>query len=184
MAAGDQNIHDVVKQAVNRDATDYELSTFGKASPQVIANLPSYYSGLNRDVSIVDYLKYNGQDPSESNRNALAQKYGITNAGTAEGNTALIKALKGGEPAPAPVTGSITTPPVAADAATPSSGTDAAGTTPPAPAQVPGTVSNAATPPDNPARRAASAVCRRADRWRRLCSQFEIRSRFLRPASR
>ena len=78
----------IVQKAVGRTATPYEVQTFSTLSPQALASLPEYYSGLNKNTSIVDYLKFNGQDPNS--RIDLGKQYGITNIGTAEGNTALL----------------------------------------------------------------------------------------------
>lgn len=65
---------------------------------------------LNTGSSIVDYLKSTGQDSGFSTRTNLAKQYGINNySGTADQNTQLLQALKGG-------TGSrslTSTPPVA-----------------------------------------------------------------------
>ena len=84
------------KVAGDRPPTQYEVSSLKNASPQSLANLPSTYAKYNPN-SIVDYLKSTGQDPSMSSRQALGAKYGITNIGTAEGNTALLNALKSGK---------------------------------------------------------------------------------------
>ena len=108
MAVSTNNVSDLVKKSVGREATPYEIQQFSTAPIQTLANLPNYYSTLNKDASIVDYLKYVGQDPSMTNRKALGQQYGISNVGTAEGNVALLNALKAGAPAPTPVGGQIT----------------------------------------------------------------------------
>ena len=54
----------IVQKAVGRTTTPYEVQTFSTLSPQSLATLPEYYSGLNKNTSIVDYLKFNGQDPN------------------------------------------------------------------------------------------------------------------------
>ena len=108
MAVVPNQLDTIVAPQLGRPLTDYEIQTFSKASPQTLANIKNTYSKLNTNNSIVDYLTFNGQDPSLANRTALAQKYGITNIGTAEGNTALLNALKSGStPTPTPVSGSI-----------------------------------------------------------------------------
>lgn len=58
--------------------------------------------------SVVDYLSKSGYDSSLASRNQLAAEYGIQNyvPGTAQSNTALMAALRGG----APTTGSVTNP--------------------------------------------------------------------------
>ncbi len=146
----------IVQNAVGRPSTPFEQQTFSTASPQTLANLPSYYSGLNKDVSIVDYLKHTGQDPSETNRIALGSKYGINNIGTAEGNTALLKALQSGS-TPAPT--APTSLPGTISSATPTYDplkartTDNSGNVPqttPQPDTISGSIQNAATPPESP----------------------------------
>ncbi len=99
MSIQDNQIHSAVNDAVGRDATPYELSTLKIAPIQTIANLKDSYSKLNPN-SIVDYLTSIGEDPSMQNRQTLGQKYGITNIGTAEGNTALLNVLKSGKTDP------------------------------------------------------------------------------------
>jgi len=101
-------IDPIFQKALGRNATDYEVSQYKNASTQDLANVPATYNSLNKDSSIVDHLKYNGIDPSLASRQALGQKYGISNIGTAEGNTALLKALQSG----------ATTPPVTTNAST------------------------------------------------------------------
>jgi len=93
MAFTQNQISDYVQNAIGRPATDYEYKTYMNASPQTLANLPDYYKGLNKDNSVSDYLLYQGKDPES--RNALATQYGISNFNTAEGQTALLNALKG-----------------------------------------------------------------------------------------
>ena len=53
---------------------------------------------LNTDVSIVDYLKSQGQDSSMSARKALAESLGISNySGSPSQNTQMLNALKSGQ---------------------------------------------------------------------------------------
>ena len=106
MAFTQNQISDYVQSAVGRPATDYEYKTYMNASPQTLANLPSYYKSLNKDASIVDYLKYTGQDPES--RTELAKKYNVPNIGTAEGNKALLDILRTGqEPQKQTITGTV-----------------------------------------------------------------------------
>jgi len=127
MALTTNQISDHVQTAVGRPATDYEASVFANAPIQELANLKSYYGGLNKDGSIVDYLKYTGQDSSEQARTALGTKYGITGIGTGPGNNALLAALKSGKAPTAPGTGpavpgsltDATKPPVTTSPTTP-----------------------------------------------------------------
>ena len=112
-------VHAITNSQLGRDATPYEVSTLSTAPIQTLANLKTSYSKLNPN-SITDYLTFIGEDPSLQNRMALGQKYGIANVGTAEGNTALLNALKSGQqPAPPTVSGSITPPTPAPVAKTP-----------------------------------------------------------------
>lgn len=99
----DNQVHAIYNNQLGRDATPYELSTSKNASIQTLANLKDTYSKLDPN-SIVDYLKSVGQDSSMANRQALGAQYGITNIGTAEGNTALLNALKSGKAPAAPTT--------------------------------------------------------------------------------
>lgn len=134
----------IVQKAVGRTATPYEVQTFSTLSPQALASLPEYYSGLNKNTSIVDYLKFNGQDPNS--RIDLAKQYGITNIGTAEGNTALLNALKSGKPpVTTPVTGSISSSSTSQGTTTPQ--TTGNGQTTSQGNTVSGSVSTAATQP-------------------------------------
>lgn len=100
MALTTNQVSDVVQGAVGRPATDFEVSQFSKAPIQDLASLKGYYGGLNKDTSIVDYLKYNGKDSSLSARNSLAQEYKIQNydPGSADSNKALMAALRAGTP--------------------------------------------------------------------------------------
>lgn len=95
MAYTSNQINDVFQKSLNRPATDYEIEQFKNSSPQTLATVKDTYTKLNKDSSLVDYLKYSGQNPES--RFELAQKYGINNLGTAEGNTALLTALKSGQ---------------------------------------------------------------------------------------
>ena len=156
MALLPTQIDPVFQNAFGRNATDYEVSQYKNASTQDLANVPNVYNSLNKDSSIVDYLKYNGQDPSMSNRQALASKYGISNVGTAEGNTSLLKALQTGS-APAPVATNATNGTVTTAASTAPMTTTPATTTTTAPttssstgttAPVGGSISSAATSSD------------------------------------
>ena len=109
MALTTNQIQDIVQTQLGRAPTDYELSKFATASPQTLATLKDTYGKLNTTSSISDYLTSIGQDNSPEARAALASKYGISNSGTAEGNTALLNALKSGKtPSTTPVTGAIT----------------------------------------------------------------------------
>ncbi len=111
MALTTNQVSDVVQGAVGRPATDFEVSQFSKSPIQDLAGLKGYYGGLNKDTSIVDYLKYSGQDSSIENRKNLATKYGLTNYDPTIGqsNIDLMTALKGGKtPETAPtVQGSV-----------------------------------------------------------------------------
>lgn len=103
----DNQIMDVFKNQLKRPATPFELNSLKTAPPVKMATLKDTYAKLNPN-SLSDYLTSIGQDNSLPARTALGQKYGITNVGTPEGNTALLNALKGGQaPTPAPVQGSI-----------------------------------------------------------------------------
>lgn len=54
---------------------------------------------LNTSTSIVDYLKSLNKDSSMDSRKKLAEEYGISgNAGSAEWNTSLLKAMQGSSP--------------------------------------------------------------------------------------
>jgi len=104
----DNQINDAFTSLLNRPATPDEVKKYATASPQTIANLPVTYSKLNTNSSISDYLTSIGQDNSLQARTKLGQQYGIANVGTAEGNTALLNAMKSGKkPAVAPVAGSV-----------------------------------------------------------------------------
>jgi hypothetical protein len=83
---------------LKRNATPLEYNQYSTKSLSDLhpESISKSYGALNKDVSITDYLKYNGRDSSPQARTALAQQYGISNSGTAEGNTALLKALQGG----------------------------------------------------------------------------------------
>jgi hypothetical protein len=122
MAFTQNQLDTYFNSVLGRNATPYEFSTYSTASPQTLANLKNTYGSYNTDSSIVDYLKSTGQDPNS--RVALGQKYGIADVGTAEGNTALLKALKAGTPPPpvtpaAPVKGTVTPVTPAAPPVTP-----------------------------------------------------------------
>ena len=144
MALLPTQIDPVFQNAFGRNATDYEVSQYENASTQDLANVPNVYNSLNKDSSIVDYLKYNGQDPSMSNRQALASKYGISNVGTAEGNMSLLKALQTGS-APAPVATNATNGTVTTAASTAPMTTTPATTTTTAPTTAPTTSSSTGT---------------------------------------
>jgi hypothetical protein len=112
MAYTQNQIESTFQSTLGRTPTPYEVSTYQNASPQTLASLKTSYGKLNTSNSIVDYLKYTGVDPSTAGD--LGKKYGIQGIGTAEGNTALLAALKSGKP-PAPtvapvVPGSVATP--------------------------------------------------------------------------
>lgn len=110
MAYTPNQISDAFQSSVGRAPTDYELKTYATVSPQTLAGLKNTYSKYNTTQSISDYLKYTGQDPASAPM--LAQKYGISGVGTAEGNTKLLGALKAGPPpvATPSVPGTITPP--------------------------------------------------------------------------
>lgn len=114
MTVTQNQLDTIFNTQLGRNATPYEAQTYSNASPQALAGLKDAYSKLNTGSSIVDYLTSIGEDPSLSSRTALGQKYGITNVGTSEGNTALLTALKSGKAptpaAPPAVPGSITPP--------------------------------------------------------------------------
>lgn len=88
-------ISDAFQSSLGRAPTPYETKTYSTASPQTIAGLKNSYTSLKPNQSIVDYMKYTGQDPATTG--TLASKYGISNIGTAEGNMALLSALKSGK---------------------------------------------------------------------------------------
>ena len=107
MALTDNQVSSTVQSQLGRPATDHEIQTLKVASPQTLATLKDTHSQLNPN-SLSDYLQMQGQDNSLSARTALGSKYGINNIGTAEGNTALLNALKSGkQPTTPTVTGSI-----------------------------------------------------------------------------
>lgn len=112
MAIQENQLHTIFQNQIGRDATPYEVTKYSTASPQTLANLKGTFSKLNTDQSITDYLTHVGQDSSIDNRIALGKTYGINNVGTAEGNTALLKAMKGGQKpvSNTPIQGSIITP--------------------------------------------------------------------------
>jgi len=102
-------INDIFNQQLNRDATPHEVVTHQNSPIQTLANLKDTHAKLNPN-SIVDYLTSVGQDSSMANRQKLGQQYGITNVGTAEGNMALLNAIKSGKPVTPPtVPGAIST---------------------------------------------------------------------------
>ena len=109
MAITQNQLETQFQNQLQRPPTDYEIKKFSTASPQTIANLKDTYSKLNTTTSISDYLTSIGQDNSLQARQTLGQKYGISNIGTAEGNTALLKALQGQTAAPK-VSGSVVPP--------------------------------------------------------------------------
>lgn len=99
MALTQNQLNDEFTKQLKRPATDFEYNNYKNSSVQDVANLGKTYSGLNKDSSITDYLRYNGIDPSMSNRTQLATKYGIANyGGSADANMALLSALKGTAP--------------------------------------------------------------------------------------
>lgn len=102
-------ISDAFTKFLDRPPTDFEIKKYSTASPQTIVNLKDTYSKYNPN-SLSDYLASKGQDNSLAAREALGQQYGISGIGTAEGNTALLTALKEGRtPTPAQVNGSVYT---------------------------------------------------------------------------
>ena len=94
MALTQNQLDDAFNKQLQRPATPFEYTTYKNSSLQDINNIGKTYNSLNKDNSISDYLKFNGQDQSLQNRTQLGQKYGITNLGSAEGNTALLNALR------------------------------------------------------------------------------------------
>ncbi len=125
MALTQNQLDTYFQSQIGRPATPYEYSQYQGADLQKIANIGNEYKGLNQDQSIVDYLKYRGEDPSIQNRIKLGQQYGITNVGSAEGNVALMKALKGGNPSTpqnAPVQGSVSAAGQSSSSSTPTQG--------------------------------------------------------------
>jgi hypothetical protein len=112
MAFTANQVSDAFQSQLGRAPTDYEMKTYATASPQTLASLKSTYGGYNANTSILDYMKFNGKDPATIPE--LAKQYGIGNIGTAEGNTALLSALKSGKPPPTTpaVEGSIAKAPV------------------------------------------------------------------------
>lgn len=71
---------------------------------------------LNKNTSIVDYLKSQGQDSSYAGRKKLAEQYGISGySGTAAQNTSLLNSLRGG----ADNGNTATTPPTTEPGTTP-----------------------------------------------------------------
>ena len=122
----ENQIQDAIQAALGRQATPYELKTYATASPLTIANLKNDYSKLNIDTSISDFLKSVGQDNSLENRTLLGQQYGINGIGTAEGNTSLLQALKGGAPVQNTVGGAII--PQSVDPNTPITGSETGAT--------------------------------------------------------
>lgn len=69
---------------------------------------------LNKNTSIVDYLKSQGQDSSYAGRKKLAEQYGISGySGTAAQNNSLLNSLRGGS---ASSNGETTTAPPTTDA--------------------------------------------------------------------
>lgn len=95
MPVTNTQLDSIFSKQLGRPATDYEYNTYKNSSIQDLGNIGSSYSKLNTGTSISDYLKSIGQDSSIQNRTALGQKYGISGIGTAQGNTALLNALKG-----------------------------------------------------------------------------------------
>lgn len=111
MTATANQLTDLFDKQLGRAPTDFEIKKFSTASPQTLATLKDSYGKLNTNSSISDYLTSVGQDSSLNVRTELGKKYGITNIGSAEGNTALLKALKSGQtPSVQPVEGSIVAP--------------------------------------------------------------------------
>lgn len=158
MAYTPNQITDAFQSSLKRAPTDYELKTYATVSPQSLAGLKDTYGKYNTSQSIVDYLKHSGIDPATAGD--LGKKYGISGIGTAEGNTALLTALRSGAPAPvaAPLQGSVAAPaaapapheetaqPAPVQAPTPAPAT--AQPQPEAAASVAGSVAGAAGAPD------------------------------------
>jgi hypothetical protein len=99
-------LDDTFQSQLGRAPTDYEVSTYQNASPQTLANIKGYYGALNTSNGVSDYLRYTGVDPATAPQ--LAQKYGISNYGTVEGNNALLAALKSGTAPAATATPTVT----------------------------------------------------------------------------
>jgi len=107
MATTDNQLIDIWNHQLQRDPTNFEKETFKTASPQKLATIKDTYSKLNTNSSISDYLQSIGQDNSLQARMKLGQQYGIPNVGTAEGNSALLQAMKAGKPPVQPVGGTV-----------------------------------------------------------------------------
>ncbi|MDE2102564.1 MAG: glucosaminidase domain-containing protein [Patescibacteria group bacterium] len=137
MALTENQINDQFQSQLGRSATPYETSVYGNASPLALSSLKDTYARYNKDTSIVDYLKYHGQDPNTIHQ--LGSQYGISNIGTAEGNTRLLNMLKSGQqpPTPAPITGSIAPPPPPADTSAAPAGSNPPSGTNQAPSSAP-----------------------------------------------
>ncbi|MEI6580797.1 MAG: hypothetical protein WCO07_01350 [bacterium] len=108
MALTANQITDVFQKQVGRAPTPYEISKYSTASIQDLTGLKTTYSSYKPDQSVVDYLAYQGQDPSIKARSELASKYGISGyTGAYDQNVALLKSLKGGAPTTPSVDGSV-----------------------------------------------------------------------------
>lgn len=100
-------VNDIISPQIGRDITPYEHSKYATESSQTLASVKDTHSKLNPE-SLSDYLTLQGMDNSLKARQELGAKYGISNIGTAEGNTALLGALKTGtQPQQAPIAGSV-----------------------------------------------------------------------------
>lgn len=96
MALLREQVNDIYQKNLSRPATDFEFNqTSTMGIPQIQQNLNSYKT-LNKDLSVVDYLKYSGQDSSPEARIKLAQGYGISdyNPSNPASNIQLLQNIK------------------------------------------------------------------------------------------
>jgi len=99
VALTENQVNDVFNTQLKRPATPYEVQTYQKASPQTLAGIKSTYGNYNPN-SVSGYLQSQGLDPTKAPE--IAKQYGINNYGTAEGNDALLKAIRTGSYTPTP----------------------------------------------------------------------------------
>jgi len=79
-------------------------------SPEKAKFIASASSQSYKGPSIVDYLAKSGQPTDLASRTALGAKYGISDIGSASGNTALLNALRGGTAPAENATNNVTDP--------------------------------------------------------------------------
>jgi len=118
MAITENQINDNFQKQIGRAPTPYEINKYSTASIQDLTNLKGTYAKYNPEQSIVDYLAYQGQDPSIKARTDLANMHGITGyTGSFSQNVELLKKMKSGTPTAQPVPGTVAgaTPAVAPD---------------------------------------------------------------------